>query len=104
MPHVVDETLTQAWCEIYEALRQGWKDFDIGPSQRELRRATGYSTATIYAALKALKRAGYIVAPKHTPRSAKPVDMRKTLSCKAEPKRMPWEEVAESTQIWDRYT
>lgn len=101
MPHVVDSTLTPGWCKIYEAIRQGWRDFGICPSQLELAKATGFSLATVHTALKELRRRGHITAPKHGARSARPVDMERTLSYSEETAPMPWDLAADNPRIWD---
>ena len=102
MPHVIDPDLTPGWCRIYEALRQGWRDFGIGASQSELAKATGFSMTTVHDAIKVLRRKGHITAPKHGARSAKPVDLERTISHNAATARMPWDEVADNPRIWDR--
>ncbi len=102
MAHVVDEELTPGWCRVYEAIRQGWRDFGICPSQGEIAKATGFSSTTVHAAIRALSRRGHIVAPKYGARAAKPVDMQRTLSSSFATARMPWDEVAEDPRIWDR--
>lgn len=102
MAHVVDPTLTPGWCKIYEAIRQGWRDFGVGPSHQELARATGLSLATVHAAVKELRRRKHIVAPKHGARSAKPVDMERTISHNEATAPMPWDVAAADPRIWDR--
>lgn len=99
MPHVVDPTLTEAWCEVYEALRQAWEDFGVAPSKRELQQATGLSSTTINNAYRELKRAGHITAPKFTTRAGKPVDITRTLSVTPDMAPQPWDEHA-TNRIW----
>lgn len=91
MPHVVDPGLTKAWCEVYEAMRQAWTDFGVGPSQSELCKATGYSAMTIRDAFRNLRANGHIVAPKYGARTAKPVDLERTISISEELAPKPWD-------------
>ena len=102
VPHIVDEKMSDAWCEVYEAIHQGWADFGIGPSQRELARATGYSLTTIHNAIRELRRAKHIVAPKYGMRTAKPTDLMRTISRTPPPEKMPWDEAVEDPSIWER--
>lgn len=103
MPHVVDPTLTEPWCRVYEALRQAWEEFGVAPSKLELRQATGYSSTTINNAYRELKRAGHITSSKFTARSGKPVDITRTISSSEALAPQPWDEVS-TERMWSGIT
>lgn len=92
MTHVTDPELKPAAIHVYAALREALDDYDISPSKAELARACNVSVTTVMQSVAALRRKGYIHAPKHQIRALRPTDPERTIS--REPPD-PWAELAE---------
>jgi DNA-binding MarR family transcriptional regulator len=97
MPTVVDPKLRPSHLEIYEAIRQAWLHKHIGPSKKDLHRATGYSTTTIMTVINDLHKKGHVTYEKFKERGTRPVDLSRKLS--ATPV-APWDEDLDTPQIW----
>lgn len=80
MPHKVDPALKPVEIKVYHAVREAWRDYGVGPTRRELTYACNCAPGTAAAALRVLRRAGYLVDKPFTPRSIRPVDIDLTLS------------------------
>lgn len=97
MPIVVDPSLTPAYIEVYNAIREAILRHKIAPSQTELRRALGCSSTTVVNALRELKKRGYIEQQKFAVRGLSLVDHDLKLSRKPVD---PWEEDLDTPNIW----
>lgn len=74
MTYKIDTELTDFDVKVYEALRQAINDFGMSPSNMELQHACLTSSATVYKAIRKLRRKGYIIAPKFHARAMRPTD------------------------------
>lgn len=90
MAHVVDPELRPLQVDVYMAIREAWLDYGMGPTQRELSLAVGCSDTSVVYALRALRRKGYITAPRFQVRASKPTDLERTLAWKDD----PWDDLA----------
>ena len=88
MIRVIDPTLTDHTVEVYAAILQAHNEFGTAPSYMEIQHACRISAPTVRKAISALKKKGFITAPKFQVRALKPTDPERTLS-NHEPK--PWE-------------
>lgn len=93
---VVDEHITELWCQVYEAIRQAWIHHGMAPSQHEIAKVCRCSIHSVQNALKALRKHGHITQQKFETRSAKPVDLDRKLY-RYEPD--PWANL-EETKVW----
>lgn len=75
MPDIVDPKMTPTWIAIYEAIRQSWLTKGYAPSQSEIQRVVGCSSASVQNANRELRNAGYITRQKHEARSSRPTDI-----------------------------
>jgi DNA-binding transcriptional MocR family regulator len=75
----IDETLRPFHAKIYQAIREAWTDYGMAPSQHEMMLAAQCSSTTVQQALKELRKRGYIVAPKHGTRAARPTDLHRII-------------------------
>ena len=97
MPVVVDPTLRPTHLAVYEAIRQAWLHKNIGPSIRDISRATGYSTTSIYTAINELQAKNHVIRHKFKERGLHPVDLARKLS---DTPIAPWDEDLDTPQIW----
>lgn len=97
MPTVVDPSLTPAYIEVYNAIREAILHHKTAPSQTELRNALGCSSTTVVNALRELRKRGYIEHQKYTVRGLSLVDPELRLSRKPVD---PWEEDLDTPRIW----
>ena len=97
MPTVVDEDLTDMYIRVYDAIRQCWERYGMGPSQGELMKACGYSSTSIHKAYVLLRRKGYIEAQKFHVRGGKPTDMERRILNKPPD---PYAQLDEEERYW----
>lgn len=79
MPDVVDPVITPTWLDIYEFIRRHWRAHGMAPSQSEIMREVGCSSASVQNAFKVLRRNGHVTWQKSVARSIKPVDLDRRL-------------------------
>lgn len=79
MPDVVDTDITPTWLDIYEFIRAHWRKHGYAPSQSEIMREIGCSSASVQNAFRVLRKHGHITYQKSVPRSIKPVDINRRL-------------------------
>lgn len=91
MPVVVDPSITALQNDIYEAIKEAWRIGGMAPTQSEIARAMPCSVGAVQVALKALRKGGHITTGYYKERSAKPVDMERTIVRKPPD---PWDDLA----------
>ena len=92
----IDATLSDKWCEVYEAIRQAWIEFGHGPTLAETARASHCTITTVKLAISKLRERKLATYHKHELRSAKPTSLTTRVLNRTID---PWEELNE-TKIW----